>query len=404
MWIYKVKNTGWIIVWALFVISTSAQGQKMVHINMKSGTLMHSNAIGPNIFRAVNSPVFEHDGALLTCDSAWMNDASNSVDCFGNVAVRLSDTLTLYGDVIHYDGNTRIANVNKNVRLVDKSTTLTTDVLTYDRNTGIAYYNTGGTIVNGENTLKSKRGYYYADMKTMFFKENVILTNPDYKITCDTLKYNTQTEISYFLSPTHIKGKKNYMYCEDGEYNSISKKSRFSKNAYLLDNNRKFSGDTLYYDEYKRVGTAVSHVEMIDTAQNLKVRGNYAEYWQGKGYALVTKRAVAMLSEKNNKESDTLYLHAKLLKAVFDTVTNKGKELFAYTNAKFYRKDLQGASDSLYYSFKDSVINMYKQPVIWSDKSQLTSDTINILTGGGSIKQMFIRSNAFMVSDRKSVV
>ena len=52
----------------------------------------------------------------------------------------------------------------------------------------------------------------------MYFRDDVVLTNPEYKINCDTLKYNTVSRISYFLGPTILKGKDNYLYCEDGEY------------------------------------------------------------------------------------------------------------------------------------------------------------------------------------------
>jgi len=37
-------------------------------------------------------------------------------------------------------------------------------------------------------------------------------------------------------------------------------------------------------------------------------------------------------------------------------------------------------------------------PVLWSDENQLTADTIKILTGKNSIKQIFMYSTAFIVS------
>ena len=108
----------------------------------------------------------------------------------------------------------------------------------------------------------------------------------------------------------------------------------------------------------------------------------------------ITNKAIAIMGDKN----DTLYLHADTLKATFDTTKNETKELFAYHNTRFYRKDIQGACDSLHYNFADSVISMYRLPVLWSDENQLTADTIQILTGKNSIKQIFMYSTAFIVS------
>ncbi len=370
----------------------SVQAQRM-RIKMNAGELRHSANMG-DMTRALNNPVFEHEGAYLYCDSAWLYETSNTIDCYGHVRIKSSDTLNLYGKFLHYDGNTKIATVRDDVKLVDKQTTLTTDLMIFDRNTGIANYTTGGKMVNGDNVLTSRRCYYYTNQKLMFFRDDVVLINPEYKINCDTLKYNTVSRISYFLGPTILKGKDNYLYCEDGEYDRVNSKSRFSSNALLVDNNRRLTGDSLYYNEKLKYGKAVNHVVMTDTVKDVVIKGNYAEYWRNKGYTLFTNEAVAVMGDKK----DTLYLHADTLMATFDTARNETKALFAYHNTRFYRNDLQGACDSLNYNFSDSLISMYRLPVLWAGKNQLTADTIKILTGKNSIRQIFMYSTAFIVS------
>jgi len=364
---------------------------------MTAGELRHSSSLG-DMTRALNNPVFEHEGAYLYCDSAWLYESTNTMDCYGHVRIKSSDTLNLYGKFLHYDGNTKMAIVKDDVKLVDKQTTLTTDVMYFDRNTGIANYTTGGKMVNGDNILTSKRCYYYTNQKLMYFRDDVVLTNPEYKINCDTLKYNTVSRISYFLGPTILKGKDNYLYCEDGEYDRANSKSRFSINALLVDDNRRLTGDSLYYNEKLKYGKAVNHVVMTDTVRDVIIKGNYAEYWRNKGYALFTSEAVAIMGEKK----DTLYLHADTLKATFDTTRNETKALLAYHNTRFYRNDIQGACDSLNYNFADSLIRMYKLPVLWSGQNQLTADTIKILTGENRIRQIYMNSTAFIVSQDTS--
>lgn len=362
-------------------------------IQMNAGELRHSSSMG-DMTRALNNPVFEHEGAYLYCDSAWLYETSNTMDCYGHVRIKSSDTLNLYGKFLHYDGNSKIAIVRDDVKLVDKQTTLTTNLMVFDRNTNIASYTTGGKMVNGDNILTSQRCYYYTNQKLMYFRDDVVLTNPEYKINCDTLKYNTVSRISYFLGPTILKGKDNYLYCEDGEYDRATSKSRFSINALLVDDNRRLTGDSLYYNEKLHYGKAVNHVVMTDTVQNVIIKGNFAEYWRTKGYSLFTNMAVAIMGDKK----DTLYLHADTLKATFDTTKNETKALFAYHNTRFYRNDIQGACDSLYYNFADSLISMYRLPVLWSGKNQLTADTIRILTGKNRIREIFMNSTAFIVS------
>jgi len=377
----------------LLSMQQTTQAQRL-RINIISfGELKHT-ANMPDIVRVTGNPVFEHDGAYLYCDSAWLNEIENNMDCYGRVRIKSSDTLNLYGKTLHYEGNTKIATISQDVKLVDKQTTLTTDFMVFDRNTGIANYTSGGKMVNGDNILTSRRCFYYTNQKLMYFRDDVVLTNPDYKINCDTLKYNTVSRISYFLGPTIMRGKDNYMYCEDGEYDRITSKSRFSINALLVDDNRRLTGDSLYYNEKLKYGKAVNHVVMTDTVQDIIIKGNFAEYWRAKGHTYVTNEAVAMMGDSK----DTLYLHADTLKATFDTTRNETKEVFAYHNARFYRKDIQGICDSLSFNFADSVINMYHLPALWSNENQLTADTIKILTGKNTIKQIYMYSTAFIVS------
>lgn len=370
-----------------------AQSERMLIRIVSAGELRHSPD-RPDVVKALGSPVFEHDGAYLYCDSAYLSEMNNNVDCFGHVRIKSSDTLNLYGKLLHYEGNSRIATLSQDVRLVDKQSTLTCNFMVYDRNTGVANYTTGGKIVSGDNTLTSTRCYYYTTLKYMYFRNDVVLTNPDYKIKCDTLKYNTLTRISNFLGPTIITGKDNYIYCEDGEYNRITSRSRFSKNALLVDENRRLTGDSLFYDDKIKYGKAIRHVVMTDTVQDVIVKGDFAEYFRNLQFTYVTGGALAMLGD----DKDTLFLHADTLKATFDTAKNETRELMAYRNARFFRKDIQGASDSLYYSFADSVINLYDKPVLWSDKNQMTADTIRIFTGDQKVKELHLMNAAFIIS------
>jgi hypothetical protein len=133
---------------------------------------------------------------------------------------------------------------------------------------------------------------------------------------------------------------------------------------------------------------------MTDTIQNVIIKGNYAEYWRKRGYSLVSDRPVAIMGDSK----DTLYIHADTLKATFDTVRNETRELFGYHNARFYRTDIQGISDSLHYSFADSLISLYYKPTLWSGENQLTADTILIQTGKNSIRKIYMQNAAFIAS------
>jgi hypothetical protein len=108
----------------------------------------------------------------------------------------------------------------------------------------------------------------------------------------------------------------------------------------------------------------------------------------------MTERAIAVMIDKK----DSLFLHSDTIKATFDSAQDI-RDIFCYYKAKFFRKDLQGMADSLTYHGADSVITMYKEPVIWSEKNQLTADSIKMTIRNQQIDTMVMYSSAFIVSE-----
>ena len=60
---------------------------------------------------------FLHQGAHLTCDSAYFYQNTNSVKAFGHVHFRQGDTLSLVCDRAEYDGLMQMMRARKNVVL-----------------------------------------------------------------------------------------------------------------------------------------------------------------------------------------------------------------------------------------------------------------------------------------------
>ena len=345
--------------------------------------------------RLLGNVVMNHDSAFLYCDSARVNEAGNSLTAYSRVRIQLSDTLNLYSDSLRYDGNSRVAIAYSNVKLVDNQTVLTTDTLTYDRNTRIARYDCWGKIVNDKNFLVSRFGYYYTDNKEFFFKEKVLLKNPRYNMRSDTLKYNTVTEIAYFFGPSHIvsNDRKDSIYCENGWYDTRRDVSRFRKNARIYHEDTFLTGDSMYYERLEGFGQVFRNAVILDTARDILLTGNYGELIRKKGFAFMTDSAVAILADK----ADSLFLHADTVSADFDTAGNI-RNLHGFRKVRFYRHDLQGVCDSLAFTGADSTVVMHHDPVIWSDSSQLSADSIFLVMANGQADSLKLYGSAFIIS------
>lgn len=351
------------------------------------------NSLGNKASRLIGNVQFQHEDMLMSCDSAHYYPETNTLDAFSKVHIWREDTLNLYSDYLKYTGNNRMAAMRGNVKLIDKETILTTRYIDYDLNSDMGYYQDGGNIVNGNNNLTSTYGYYYAQDKLLFFKDSVTVVNPDYTMYSDTLKYSTLTEIAYFFGPTNIVSKENVIYCENGWYDTKNNISRFSLNALLKTGERILAGDSLYYERETGYGEAVKNVEMIDTAQQIILKGDYAIYNDKTGYAMLTQKALMIQIDKD----DSLFVHADTIISVNDTIPDF-RIINAFYHVKIFRHDIQGKCDSLVYTDSDSAFRFFGEPVLWSEENQLTAEYITIFTKEKKLEKIILENSAFISS------
>ena len=104
-------------------------------------------------------------------------------------------------------------------------------------------------------------------------------------------------------------------------------------------------------------------------------------------------------------EGDSLFMVSDTLTALrADTTENdSARILLAYHDVRIYKSDLQALADSLSYSSVDSIFRFYRAPVIWSDTSQFTADTIYLQMADDQIDQIFLRDNAFIINSPDKV-
>ncbi len=349
--------------------------------------------------RLIGNVIFKHEDATMRCDSAWQFTESNRFNAYGNVFIQVNDSVEVYGDRLYYNGNTRMAELHGDVKLVDNQITLTTDDMYYNLATNTANYVDGGKIVDVENTLTSTWGFYYADEKNFFFKDQVKLVNPQYVMDSDTLRYNTLTETAYFFGPTTIVSDDNTIFCKNGWYDTQNDIARFSREAYFTNEEQILAGDSLFYDRNRGYGNAINNVMLKDSVQNTFVTGHFAEHFEHESLSEVTQQAVLTVVA----QSDSLFMHADTLRSIQDEENNR-KMLFAWNNVKFFKTDLQGLADSIVYNFVDSTIYLYNDPIIWSDNHQLSANRIEVKTADDNqIESIQLFDAAFIVSKEDSL-
>lgn len=358
-------------------------------------TLSFDKDMGPDYQLVTGDVVFRHDSARLYCDSAFFYRSTNSLLALGNVHMEQGDTLFLYAAWMYYDGNTKLAKAREMVRLENRDVTLFTDSLNFDRLANIGYFFDGGLLVDeskeGTNELSSEYGQYSTESKEAWFKNDVKLVNPDFVMTTQQLFYNTNTEVASIVSPTEIVSDSGYIYSTRGWYNTKTEQSHLLDRSYANTTNRHLVADTLDYNSLTGVGIGFGNVVMVDTLHQITLKGAYGYSDEKQDYALLTKNAL-MIEHSSN---DTLYLHADTLLTVKDSIYQTVK---AFHGVRFYRSDLQGLCDSMFYSTKDSILYLTGTPVIWSEEQQLTGEEMFLHTKSNKPERLRVEKSALVIA------
>lgn len=369
---------------------------------LHSDVLKFNKELNPDAQILVGNVKFRHDSVYMDCDSAYFYEAKNSFEAFGNIKMQQGDTLFIYGDWLFYDGNSQIAMLRENVRMINRETVLTTDSFNYDRVFNLGYFFDGGTLTDADNVLTSDWGEYSPATKDAVFNYDVKLVNPKFTLTSDTLRYNSQTKIANIVGPSEIVSEANHIYSELGFYNTVTGKANLLNRSVLTNGAKKLVGDSLFYDRNQGYGEAFRDVVMTDTENKSILTGEYGYYNELRGGALVTDSAVAINYSQNN---DSLYMHGDTLKMVTYNINTDSvyRKMFVYYKVRIYKSDMQGVCDSLVFNSQDSCMTMYRDPIVWNGSQQLFGEEIRAYMNDSTIDWAHIVNQAMSIEKIDSV-
>jgi lipopolysaccharide export system protein LptA len=372
---------------------------------------------------------FRHDSALMYCDSAYFFDKENSLHAFGHVHLIQGDSIEGFGDVLYYNGNTKMAKFRKRVKLIHNgTTTLTTDSMNYDRMKDIAYYFSGGMIEDTVNTLTSTWGQYTPKNNQALFSENVKLVQEKFVLTTDTLCYNTETYQADLVSPTTIVYEhETTILSSRGWYNTETEKSMLLDRSKIIHTDgMTLTGDTIYYDKAIGYGKVLGHIESVDSTNQITLYGNKSEMWEHDEHGYVTDSALLVEWSDSTMytfmHADTLFtehipyqqmqLIAKdsvLVDSVWilpapDTlwIDTTYLQIQAYYNVRIFREDMQAVCDSAHYNGRDSIATLCGDPVCWNEDNQVSADTVRIYIKNGSVDYLHGMGNAIAIKQESA--
>ena len=386
-----MRNFRLILFLFLFASVSFAQGKRIQIVHSDNSSIDEENFPGATIL--LGNIVMKHEGITLRCKKAVHYKNENFIKAFGNVVLNQGDSIRQTSQYTEYNGNDQTALSWGNVVIQDPEMTLRTDTLHLDRKIQLLYYRHGATIRDSINTLTSRTGSYNLSNNKFQAISDVVLTNPDYKLNSNHLDYYTNSGRAYLYGSSTITSNDNLIYCEKGFYDTKQNISHFTKNARIEYDDKEIRADSLFYNRNLGYASATRNIMITDTINHSVIKGNFAEFFEKLDSAYVVDRAVAI----SNTHKDSLFIHGDTILA---TGTPDRRIIRSYHNVKFYKSDLSGKCDSIHSDQGSGITKLIRNPILWSNESQITGDTIELVNHAetNNLDSLKVLQNAFIIS------
>jgi len=299
---------------------------------------------------------------------------------------------------------------------------LYTDSLDYDLMRQLAFFTEGGRMYNhniktGErDTLTSRYGQYNTGTRVAEVNGDVQITNRTSRLYTDRLLYHTDTRVVDVVERTEIFSGPEYIRTSKGDYDMSTGNARLTTRSLITHRDSvgavtTLEGDSIAYNAALRrseaymssvPGVNARPMVITDTARKAILIGGYGYYSDIDRTAYAERYPLL----KEYSREDTTFLRAdKVFLQTFnsgvkplpplrlDSLSTPSDSIAAaridsinanteyhiakaYNRARFFRQDLQGIADSITIVSRDSLLYLDRKPLLWSGNRMVAGSRI----------------------------
>ncbi len=337
-----------------------------------------------------------------------------------------------------------LAIFSKQVSVKDEEFELYADTLLYNTELNKTIFQGPTHILMDSAKIYCEAGYFLMDEEQGLFQEN-----PRYEGKTDTaiaieIKVDGIKNEVELIGDAIYNGETTYAEGDYIRYNEETGEVTVKGNGYVRDGKQELSSDVIFYNKETKEfssegrtsvndatsqlmadnidsedsrGIATGNVIFQDTTNGIRIDSEFLEFDQGEGAynKAYNKKGKALLRSRID-EQDSLFISADTLYSfqviTADTLISYAEDstevttihidttdyLSGYHGVKIYSNDFQAACDSLSYNTSDSILTLYVNPIMWSDTSQFTGDTIVMYFDSSTIDEVHLFPRSFIMN------
>ena len=343
---------------------------------------------------------------------------------------------SLYGS---YDSKARLFVFNDQVNMYMDTTFVKTSRLEYRSDLKTAYFGYGTDMWQDDNMLSANDGWYDREKELFFFRRNVHLLTKDQETWSDTLYYHRALNDVEMLGKVEVMDTTRNVFALAGrmEYTDSISRVKMTRDPAIMsiseeDGKRDtlyFGADTLFFRGIRR--NKVDSLWRVDADKRLQdLTGDPVTEYRRKA-AEEAAKAAKEAEEKARmeglgprggappKQEDPPQGPPENPPAEPDPADGRKQApepvdsaavaavdtaqlsfVWAVRNVKLYRNDIQMSCDSLAYNDLDSLVRLYRDPLVFNEGNrQYSADSIYVVIHNRVAERARLMNNAFITTE-----
>ncbi len=404
------------LVLHLLLLAASQTCWSTVDVAIKRARSMKPLLIGDvAVHRLLGDVLLEHEGAIMSCDSAYLFQQNNRFRAYGHVLI-LSKGLRIMGDSLYYEGDAgtgRIFGQNVELRDTVQNYTLWSDLLDYDTRENLVRFTTWGRMRAENNELESLRGEYLANQSLSILTGEVRFQGEELRSFSDTLEYHRAEAMLYLWGNIRMYRLEQVGLCNRGWYNLNTKESELRGSVAFRDKGEHFFADRLHIYGAQKELEAFGNVLLEDSVRRDRIYSQHLFYWSEPQRVLADQQPLLYKVDSAALRHDTLLVCAQKFEVKSEVIfSNKDTlhlsadtvyHIWAQERCRSFRNDFQIACDTLYINGRDSLFTLVgtPYPYVWNGESQISAVHITGYLGKQGVDSILLEEKVFLGSHDK---
>lgn len=272
----------------------------------------------------------------------------------------------------------------------------------YDLNEKVAEFNKNAQYSGGQKTATADTIRYASSDGEVTMLGHVRVAEGDKKIDGDFLQYQERTGETFIKGePAHYIDSTRKVTSPEIIYNEKTNQVSTRGGGEISDGDLLIRAELFDFDQASGIGRATGNVMWNDTAQHIGIRSDTVFYKKDPEYILAYGANRALFYTL--VDGDTLYIASDTLNMLTQVDTSAAHDtvrlIRAYHDVRLFKSDMQGRADSLVFNDRDSIFTFYHQPVLWSDTTQFSADTIRLSVSNNQLNDVTLIQRAIIISE-----